>query len=177
MGVAWEMRSVEGMHSIFFGLKRAWQGSLRVTRQPLAALGLTAARFDLLYLLQFAGKSSPTSQSSLRRSLGVNRTTTSRMVRSLEGLGLVTRERSYADRRTLRVSLTAQGLARIRLAIKRLIRTGAADLAVDSALAGERWHSEGACFWARAELECVLDRIRRAFRDFATLYYPWHPDD
>ena len=165
------------MHSIFFGLKRAWQGSLRVTRQPLAAVGLTAARFDLLYLLQFAGESSPMAQSKLRRALGVNRTTTSRMVRSLEGLGLITRERSYVDRRTLRVSLTAQGLARIRLAIRRLMKTGAADLVVDTALAGEDWHCARACFYATDGLERFLNRARKAFRDFATLYYPWHPDD
>jgi DNA-binding MarR family transcriptional regulator len=169
------MQCPPDMHSIFFGLKRAWQGSLRVTRQPLAALGLTAARFDMLYAIKQQG-AYPPRQSDLRRTLGVNRTTTSRMVRSLERLGLVARERSY-DRRTLRVSLTARGLARIKLAIKRLMRTGAADLVVDTALAGEQWHDEWACLFKTDELECFLNLARKTFRDFATLYYPWHPDD
>ena len=40
------------MHAIFFGLKRAHHGTLRITRRALIALGLTAARFDLLYAVQ-----------------------------------------------------------------------------------------------------------------------------
>ena len=37
------------MNAIFFGLKRAYHGTLRIYRRALANLGLTAARFDLLY--------------------------------------------------------------------------------------------------------------------------------
>ena len=40
------------MDAIFFGLKRAFHGSLRIARFALTALGLTAARFDMLYALE-----------------------------------------------------------------------------------------------------------------------------
>jgi len=30
---------------------------------------------------------------------------------------------------------------------------------------------------ARADLESLLNKMRRTFRDCATLYYRWHPDD
>jgi hypothetical protein len=39
------------MDATFFSLKRAFHGTLRLTRVTLAKLGLTAARFDLLYAL------------------------------------------------------------------------------------------------------------------------------
>jgi DNA-binding MarR family transcriptional regulator len=165
------------MHAILFGLKRAWHGSLRTTRHALATLGLTAARFDLLYAARNCGKYGSVTQRSLRRTLGVNRTTISRMLGSLEGLGLVTRERSYGDRRTRRVSLTNAGRSRIRLAIDLLIGSGAAQLVVDSAVAGEPWFDEMACLYAGDAFESFLRRIRGAFRDTATLYYPWQPDD
>jgi DNA-binding MarR family transcriptional regulator len=99
------------------------------------------------------------------------------MLVSLEVLGLVKRKRTGLDRRQLLVLLTAAGRARIRLAIKRLIRSGAAELAVDNALAGTLWYDEGVCFRETENFEIYLKGIRRAFRDRATLYYPWHPDD
>jgi hypothetical protein len=43
------------MNAIFFGLKRAYHGTLRITRSALASLGLTAARCDLLYALDRGG--------------------------------------------------------------------------------------------------------------------------
>ena len=39
------------MNQIFFASKRAFHSILRVTRRPLRSLGLTAARFDVLYVL------------------------------------------------------------------------------------------------------------------------------
>ena len=166
-----------GMHAILFGLKRAWHGSLRTTRHALASLGLTAARFDLLYAAHACNPDCPITQRELRRTLGVNRTTVSRMLGSLEALGLVTRERSYGDRRTRLVSLTDAGRSRIERAIDRLIGSGAAQLVVDSAVAGEPWFDEMACLYAGDAFESFLYRIRGAFRDRATLCYPWQPDD
>jgi len=165
------------MHAILFGLKRAWHGSLRTTRHALAAFGLTAARFDLLYAAHARGPLYPITQRQLRHTLGVNRTTVSRMLGSLEALGLVARERDFGDRRTRVVHLTDRGRSTIRRAIARLMRTGAAQLAVDCAAAGGSWHSPSACLDESDVLEAFLRRIRGAFRDFATLHYPWHPDD
>ena len=165
------------MHAILFGLKRAWHGSLRTTRHALAAVGLTAARFDLLYAAHAHEPFGSITQRKLRQTLGVNRTTVSRMLGSLEALGLVTRERAYGDRRTRLVLLTAKGRSRIRRAIARLIGSGAAQLAVDCAVTGEPWFDEMACLYASDAFEAFLRRIRSAFGDGATLHYPWHPDD
>ena len=171
------------MHAIFFGLKRAWHGCLRITRGPLVAMGLTAARLDLLYALQTGLADT---QRRLRRVLGVNRTTISRMLGSLENLGLITRERPrFGDRRTRDIRLTDLGLRRIRIARRGLIGSGAAQLAVDSAIAshrgaeptGRNWHNDRACLEACEVLDSYLHGIRAAYGDIATLYYRWHPDD
>jgi DNA-binding MarR family transcriptional regulator len=171
------------MHAIFFGLKRAWHGSLRTTRRALAAMGLTAARFDLLYALGPQDPHSWTTQRQLRRTLGVNRTTVSRMLGSLERLGLVTRRRA-CDRRTRIVELTERGRRLSRTATERLIGSGAAQLAVDSAiagapygLAGACWYDDTACLYAGDVLESFLRGLRCTYGDRATLHYPWHPDD
>src|SRR5260370_37139052 len=134
------------MHGIFFDLKRAWHGSLRITRRAFDAFGLTAARFDLLYAAaRPLDPRSPITQSQLRRALGVNRTTVSRMLTSLEALGLVRRAPAFGDQRTRAVRLTADGKARLELATEHLMRSGAAQLAVDSAIGGDKWHDEAAC--------------------------------
>ena len=171
------------MHAIFFGMKRAWHGCLRITRGTLAAMGLTAARFDLLYALR---KGLGKTQRQLRLILGVNRTTISRMLGSLETLGLVTRERlRFGDRRTRAVELTEEGRRRIGIAIRDLIDSGGAQLAVDSAIAGDPWtgqpaldwHDDMACLHGCEVLDSYLRGVRRAYGDSATLYYRWHPDD
>ena len=165
------------MNAIFFGLKRAFHGTLRVSRSALKACGLTAARFDLLYALNKRPRRAE-AQCTLTRELGVTRSTVSRMLASLEALGLVHRTRVPRDRRQRSVALTAAGRARIQRAVFRLQRAGSAQLAVDSALGGERWYDAHVyCFFAMAALDQALSNIRQAFGDFATLYYPWHPDD
>ena len=165
------------MHAIFFGLKRAFHGTLRVSRSAVKACGLTAARFDLLYAL-YRRPLRAEAQSTLTRKLGVTRSTVSRMLASLEALGIVRRTRVSCDRRQRWVALTDAGRTRIQRAVFRLVRTGSAQLAVDSALGGERWpDSEAHCFFAMAALDETLSDIRQAFGDRATLHYPWHPDD
>ncbi|HEX4445732.1 MAG TPA: MarR family transcriptional regulator, partial [Polyangiaceae bacterium] len=86
------------MHTVFFGLKRAHHATLGLTRHVLKRLGLTAARFDMLFALKPCRLGML--QSRLRRLLGVSRTTVSRMLASLEQLGLLTRKASWSDRRT-----------------------------------------------------------------------------
>ena len=165
------------MHAIFFGLKRAFHGTLRVSRSALNASGLTAARFDLLYAL-YRRPLRAEAQSTLTRELGVTRSTVSRMLASLEALGIVRRTRVSCDRRQRWVALTDAGRTCIHRAVFRLVRWGSAQLAVDSALGGERWYdSDAHCFVAMAALDDTLSAIRQAFGDRATLRYPWHPDD
>jgi hypothetical protein len=99
------------------------------------------------------------------------------MLRPLVGLGLVRRDRTHPDRRTRIVGLTAQGLARLRFAVRRLMHSGAAQLAVDCVLAGRRWYDDAACFRAADTFETYLFTIRDTTRDSAMHLYPWHPDD
>jgi DNA-binding MarR family transcriptional regulator len=168
------------MHVVIFGLKRAHHGTLRITRRPLAKLGLTAARFDLLYAVLLRRRRGIV-QSTLRRVLGVCRATVSRMLLSLEALGLVRRKVLEDDRRKRLVELTNRGRFRIARAHHELTRRGWAKLAIDSALCGEgsgyQWCDESDCLEATSLLDSQLNRIRHAFYDHATLEYPWSPED
>jgi DNA-binding MarR family transcriptional regulator len=167
------------MHTVFFGLKRGHHSVLRITRTALAKLGLTAARFDLLYAIKTHG--GDMRQRRLQAWLGVGRTTVSRMLASLEQLGLVTRTGLGRDRRQKLVRLTKVGRKRIDSAHRRFTRSGWAQLALDTALCGgfqsDRWCDPDECFKSTADIDGLLKRIRHGFRDGATLDYPWGPDD
>jgi DNA-binding MarR family transcriptional regulator len=178
--------SVQVMNAIFFGLKRARHGTLRFMRPLLTRLGLTAARFDLLYALpQRTETWRGMRQSALRRRLGVSRATVSRMLASLEDLGVVQRERDRFDRRQKTVSLTQQGLDLIRRAKRIFIHGGLAQLSVDTALLAELGgvvtpnarHTKSRCLIEMNKLDWALRKFRYTFGDFAKLRYPWRPDD
>jgi len=163
------------MHAVFFGLKRAFHRSLALTRPLLARFDFTPARFDMLYAIHRFQYGLP--QSALRRILGVTAPTVSRMLRSLEDLGFVVRARpSAGDMRQRIVTLTMEGLRRVRRVIRLALNSGLLALAVDSALA-DRWYDEGDSFHETDTLVSALARMRTAYRDQADLYYPWHPDD
>lgn len=57
------------------------------------------------------------------------------------------------------------------------IGTGAVTLAIDSALAGDGFSSFWSCLEAKDEADWVMTRFRSAYRDTATLVYPWRPDE
>ncbi len=166
--MAWGVLWWPGMDPVFFTIKRAYHATLRLTRRALAAMGLTAARYDLLDALYRLGTRTVHLQSHLRRGLGVARSTISRMMRSLEQLGLVTRRR---DGRDMVVELTPEGRRRVRRAFYGLVLVGHVELALDGALApGERrWPAARACARARRHLEALCMRIRLGFGDEATL--------
>jgi DNA-binding MarR family transcriptional regulator len=166
------------MHTVFFGLKRAHHATLGLTRNALKRIGLTAARFDLLFAAKSAGRFGLL-QSRLRRLLGVSRTTVSRMLASLEQLGFLTRRVTCSDRRTRLVELTPRGRATMTLAHRMFTRSGWAQLAIDSALGTEgqfRWYREGDGIASTALFDCLLRYVRDAFGDRATLRYPWDPE-
>jgi DNA-binding MarR family transcriptional regulator len=163
------------MHTTFFGLKRAYLGTLRLTRRALARIGLTAARFDLLYILLRGGEE--TLQRELREELGVSGATVSRMLASLEELGLVRREPLDTDHRHRCVSLTKEGRRLVRTAARHFIRSGFVQLAVDSALCPGEWFDTSACGVARVACEGWLWRLREAYFDIPTLDdHVWGPD-
>ncbi len=156
------------MDPIFFTIKRAYYATLRLTRRALAAMGLTAARFDLLDALYRLGTGSANLQSNLRRGLGVARSTISRMLGSLEQLGLVKRRR--AGRECI-VALTPEGRRLVRRAFYGLVLIGHVGFALDGALTpSERaWPAPEACARARERLKMLCMRIRVGFGDEASL--------
>ena len=167
------------MNAIFFACKRSFHGILRVTRRPLASLGLTAARFDLLYDLLSREHLIPscTRQSDLRRRLGVCASVVSRMLASLEARGWVTRERlpQGHDRRQRWVTLTAAGRQRITTAFQMLRR--ASWRLVHEAICFGRHRDRSSRFIHSQQLESYMRAIRMEYGDTAILSYPWHPDD
>ena len=168
-----------GMHRVMFGCKRAYYATLRLTRQPLKEMGLTAARFDLMYVV-YVRRGWPPLQSDLRRTLGVCASVVSRMLKSLEALGYVTRERSAEDARQRRVWLTKTGRTCIKRAIRQFVTWGYAQLALVSALVagGPRgpWWDPAKAQLALENAAMVFYRLRDAFGDDATRNYPF-PDD
>jgi DNA-binding MarR family transcriptional regulator len=70
------------------------------------------------------------------------------MLKSLEAIGLLRRERPPWDRRQRLVHLTEAGGRCIRRAIGHFIQWGAAQLMVDSALCPECWSDDAACLTA-----------------------------
>lgn len=162
---------------VLFGLKRAFQASINFTRPWINEFGLTAARFDMLFAIKKHGSwDRSIRQSDLRRILGVTAPTVSRMLDSLEELGLVTRMRPrYGDTRQRKISLTIAGRVCFRRAFRDLVRRRVVQRAFNTVLtAGIRdasWIAE------TGVAEYVCQRIRRGFGDVATLFYPWCPDD
>ncbi len=167
------------MNAVAFGAKRAFHGFLRVTRKPLAAVGLTPARFDMLYVLfsrAGADRRRSITQRELRAALGVCASVVSRMVRALERVGLLSRRRSPYDGRQVDLSLTPRGWERIHAAQRWLLR-GVQRLVLEAICFG-RHADPMECLEHMERLESYLSELRRHFFDTATLHYPWgHPDD
>jgi DNA-binding MarR family transcriptional regulator len=179
------------MNHIAFATKRAFHGILRVSRKLLASLGLTAARFDLLFALLDHRPSlggwrtcehaplqprSGRRQSWLRKLLGVTPGVVSRMLGALEKLGWVTREVDPFDGRQRLVRLTTNGstgMARARHPVLRSVQR-----LVGEAICFGRTRSRTRRFLAMSTLDSYLHALRSEFGDTATLYYAWgHPDD
>jgi DNA-binding MarR family transcriptional regulator len=167
------------MHALFFGTKRAFHATLRILRKPLKTFGLTSARFDLLWVLQQAYDASAR-QSKLRKELGVTAPTISRMVKSLEALGIVRTERDRFDRRQRIVQLTKEGLARMRAAVECFMRGRIPRKILDRAFGrhGEPGAKRAHVIFARmCDYEYLLGCVRETCGDTARLHYDWHPDD
>ncbi len=164
------------MHAVFFGLKRAFHSTLRQTRKTLAKIGLTAARFDLLFALHSNGKRGAL-QRELRRTLDVCASVVSRMLKSLEGLGYVERRRAFGDTRQRLVTLTPKGRGRLQRAIRQFLSWGYVQLALESVLAPDASSDSCEGLAAVENAEGLLRLLRYGFGDSADLHYRWHPDD
>lgn len=160
------------MHNVFFGLKRAYYATLGLTRRTLRKMGLTAARMDLLYLVNKKGRGS-SQQSALWRTLGVCPSVVCRMLQRLEEMNYVHRKVDPCDKRERLVTLTIKGRARIRRAVRQFIQWGYAQLALHSALEPTLWHSQWQTHVAVSRALEFLRLVRVGFGDGATLViYP-----
>jgi DNA-binding MarR family transcriptional regulator len=164
------------MNHFLYATKRAYYGTLRVVRAPATSVGITAARFDLIYAI-FGSYGGQIHQAGLARKVGVSVPVVARMLRSLEQLGYVLRERSRLDRRKILVALTKAGRRCFLRARLVLMCSGLVDLAIDSALGGKQWFEEAYTLVQKEMLDDVLTRLREAFGAGGELYYPWHPED
>jgi DNA-binding MarR family transcriptional regulator len=109
------------MDDLFLSTKRAHWVCVRYALRRLFKFGLTPARFDLMREI-YERHGMKADQDVLRRHLGVARSTLSRMLRVLEGLGWVERARSTFDRRTRTCTLTYDGRRRVAAVMSELIR-------------------------------------------------------
>jgi DNA-binding MarR family transcriptional regulator len=96
------------MDDMLFGAKRAYWATFSFSKKKLERFGITPARITLLRVI-YAAPTRQASQSYVRHHLGVARSVVSRMMRALEGLGLLERDRHQDDRRTRICKLTARG--------------------------------------------------------------------
>ena len=162
------------MHAVLFSLKRTYLGILARTRRIAAIFGLTPARFDMVFAIAKHSRYG-LSQARLCRVLGLSGATVSRMAKSIQDLGFITRIRSRIDRRCLELRLTPLGQARLEHAVASIVETGGMDVFVARAIA-YRWPSPSAITDVM-NFEGYLRVARRNLDDRATLRYPWHPDD
>ena len=160
------------MHFLAFRLKRAHQASLRISRQIASRYALTPARYDLLYMIwksYFAPK-----QSKIRAALGVARSTVSRMLKSLEELGIVRRTKSDGDRRTRRVELTPEGRSQF-LKLQYVVEFDEMQLAYEVAFGLSKGRNT---FGPIDHFFWTAKTIAEQFGDTADLWFPTgHPDD
>ncbi|MBC7436489.1 MAG: MarR family transcriptional regulator [Bdellovibrionales bacterium] len=98
-----------------FLLRRAHQISAAVFEDECRIVGLTPAQFGVLTVL----RANPgVDQSSLARALGFDKVTVLRVLRGLEGRGLVERSPSPFSRRNLSIALSPAGVDLLELAQK-----------------------------------------------------------
>jgi DNA-binding MarR family transcriptional regulator len=119
------------MDDMLFGAKRAYWASFRFAWWKTRPFCITPARVNLLRVLYTAPHRFKASQLYIRHHLGVAGSVVSRMVRALERLGLVTRERDDEDRRRKVCVLTAAGRKLLELVWEGLVRSRVIEAGVD----------------------------------------------
>jgi DNA-binding MarR family transcriptional regulator len=162
------------MNVVFFGLKRAYYATLKTPRVPLARIGMTAARFDLM---KAVSRYRRLLQKELRNILSVAGATLSKMLKLLEARGLVTRTHGE-DRRTRVVELTFAGELALVRADELDVPDPAGNDATDIFL--ELPGADGAWYWNVAMLGGFDEQeedIQRMVRILGPAFGPYEPYD
>ena len=155
------------MHAMFFGIKRVHLRVVHITRTLLRDIPLTPARFDMMRIIELHEHGVP--QGNIQYLLGVSAPTVSVMLKSLEKLGFVVRERMSRDGRCLLVQATALGLKTVRAALARLVGSGIADRMAGLGLASDPDIARPAVELCRS----VLSKMRKTYGDAAPFEHPW----
>jgi DNA-binding MarR family transcriptional regulator len=154
------------VHQIFFGVKRVHLLNLRLSRALLRNVGpLTPARFDMMRIVHVHDlERVGVPQANIRLLLGVSGATVSRMLKALQKLRYIIRQR-VRYRRGLIVYLTEQGRALIRAMMAKLIDKRVIDNELDEMVEPEQ------------ERLPAFDELLRFFRnvhdDPAPFDHPW----
>jgi DNA-binding MarR family transcriptional regulator len=158
------------MHAVAFSLKRAHLRSIHVTQQCVRRFGITPARYDMLYAI-FNGDAAR--QCDLWRLFHVSRTTVSRMLGSLEELGLVRRSPPGGSASRL-VYLTDEGRDLMVVAIRGCHRPLC--LLFEKFYPRTRRRLDRAC--KVMQLNDEVRMVAVGFGDRSRFLYPFsHPDD
>jgi DNA-binding MarR family transcriptional regulator len=163
------------MEKIIFGSKQFYLGTIRLTRRWLTPFGLTPARFNMLCAITTSGFRG-LAQHDLLGLLGVTSATISRMLRSLEELGLIVRKPHPRNPQRRWVTITWAGAHRLRAAIDEVVDSGELAWAVAEILnphPGRRATAEAAI----KEMDILLTRGRVSLSDIATLTFPYDRDE
>jgi DNA-binding MarR family transcriptional regulator len=148
----------EVMQVAAFDIKHGHLSSLRVTRLFTQPHGLTPARLDMLRAIWDCP--SPVLQHDVQRGLNALKSVVSVMIRALEELGFITRERYEKDQRTFLIELTAKGKKALRAIFYEMITMGYLNLAIQGAfLSPENPHHLN-------RFAVVFDRVARRLREF-----------
>jgi DNA-binding MarR family transcriptional regulator len=170
------------MHASFFGIKRVHLRVLAVTRPMIAESKLTPARFDMMRIVRLYGDEG-IPQGTVQWLLGVSAPTVSRMLKSLEQLGLVERDRDARDGRCKKVYLTKRGRDAVDLALRMTVDNDEAEhTAARGVLGSTRVETEfDEETWLTIDLgrehldvlDSLTAKMRKAFRDRAPFRHPW----
>ena len=161
------------MHRVFFGIKRVHLRVLALTRPYLLDAGLTPARFDLLRIV--SAEPGGVRQSKLVVLLGVAGSVVSRMLRSMQLLGLIVRRRDTRDRRCLLVRITEVGVDSIERAVRATLQSPIADRIASRGVSGDRTaNPQAPKIRARVKtFEDQISRMRVLYDDPCPVRDPW----
>ena len=167
------------MHQIFFVAKRAHWGCQNRMRKPLKKkFDITAGRVDMLHAISKASSPQLKEQRRLVTKLGCVRSVVSRMLKAMEKLGWIQREKPEYDRRMWLVSLTKKGRRMLDRVMRSYVNSGVVAVWVYKALAREWWRKKG----YRKDRAILCEDKLSLLRDGiggrgATTFYPFeHPD-
>jgi DNA-binding MarR family transcriptional regulator len=169
------------MHQLFFQFKRSHWGIQNTLRGPVKRIveGMTPARMDMFYALERQYGRGPREQRLLSGMLGVVKSVVSRMLKSMEALGWIRREKAEYDRRMWLITLTKAGKEAFESLYAMFCKSRAMARCVFHALGGKRWkHHRDDQLWHLMLFDEYAKQIGDWFRGGGTIYYPWgHPDD